>query len=188
MIKTYTSGFYNSVVKNRGANPITLAMVKSSLRIDDDYTSEDDTLIRLINVATQLASDYINADILVTETTLGVFEFAGKTLNVEDGNYISASGLTITGTTMDFDVYESITGFRVEFDNYINMAASVFLDTDLNLVLHYFTGFPVMPDEICQAILVKIADLFDMERNGYITNQYRNNDVFGTLLQFHKKW
>jgi hypothetical protein len=186
MIRTYTKGYFNSILKNKGANPITLSETKTHLQIEEDYTSDDEYVTSLIDVATQLAEDYCGADLLPTENTMVVFEFYGQELVVEDGNYLS--GLTITGTTTDFDVYENISSFRVVFNDFIGKNANYQDDLDQNLTLHYWTGFSSMPVVVKHAIKIKVADLYDMERNGYTTNTYKTNDVFGQLLSYYKKW
>lgn len=43
------------------------------------------------------------------------------------------------------------------------------------------------PAAIKQAILIKICDLYDIERGGYISGTFKENKAFERLLNYHKK-
>lgn len=43
------------------------------------------------------------------------------------------------------------------------------------------------PATIKQAILIKICDLYDIERGSYISNTFKENQAFYNLLNYHKK-
>lgn len=56
--------------------PLSLCEVKRHLRIDNDFHDDDDYLENLIKVATQIAENYIEKSIALTEVKMRIDCFA----------------------------------------------------------------------------------------------------------------
>jgi hypothetical protein len=180
MVNSYSSQFYNKNVKQKLDYLITLDEVKRHLNIDELDTSNDEYLSDLIQVGVQFCENYINSDIALTKNTLSVYDFRGDRLKVDEGNLITVSGLT--GTTVTYGLFDNIIDFNLYFDSFIS--------SDTDLILEYYSGFSKssLPRPIQQSILIKIADLFDVERNNYTTPSYKANNVIDILLGYYKKY
>ena len=68
-------------------------------------------------------------------------------------------------------------GFYLEFDTY--------LDTD-PLIVTFKTGYATCPEDIKQAILIKIGDLYDSERSSYTFTSSRDTKAFEKMLDSYK--
>ena len=208
MIKSYTSQFYNKVVKDQRDYLITLDEVKRHLNIDELDDTYDENLSDLIQVGVEFCENYISSDIATTHNKLTVYDFIGDRLRIDEGNLLAFSGITgvtssmtgidnrygtdsyygtpiirATGTTTlpDYDVFDNIIDFTIYFNNRL---------TDIDLSLEYWSGFNLsnLPTEIKQSCLIKIGDLFDVERNSYISPSFRANNVIDILLAYYKKY
>jgi hypothetical protein len=158
--------------KSKVNYPLSVSEVKRHLRLDSDFVDDDDYINTLIIVATQYCENYIGKDIAYTLNTLRIDDWDGDFLKVYDANFLSAttSHGTILQTSTHYDY------FQVEFTE------SVSADP---LTLTYYTGYATTsttPELIKQAILVKIADLYDNERSSYGYGGSRYNTVIEMLL------
>lgn len=192
MLKSYTNRFHNRNIKTKTYDLIDLGDVKRHLRIDEmDEYAEDTYLTSLLQVGVDFAENYCNADIAYTENLLTVYDFIGDRLQIDEGNLIYFSG--ITGTSVTYQVFDNLIDFTIYFDEAFASYGRVFIDAPLHgtdLMLKYSSGFTkdTLPSTIRQAILIKIADLFDVQRNSFTTSTFRANDVIDILLGYYKKW
>jgi hypothetical protein len=179
MIKSYSSEFHNKTRKQRLDYLLTLDEAKTHLNIDSSDTSSDDYISDLIKVSVEYCENYINSDIALTKNQMTIYDFRGDRLRIDEGNLITISGLT--GTTVNYDLFDNIIDFTLYFEDYIQ-------ETDLSL--EYYSGFAKSdcPTPILQSIKIKLADLFDIERNNYVSPSYRTNDVISFLLGYYKKY
>lgn len=189
----YERGFSNKVVKEKLSSVVTLEQAKNQLNVEEDFTEDDTHILFLIDTATGLAEDYTGTDISFTKNTLELFNFQGTVIRLEEHPFHSMDSITI----YDKDDNETV---LTEDEYFIQKRYSyfviVFLDSDGNrksieakrMVLVFFTGYE--PDEapfqISSAILVKVNDLYDVERTTYtIGANFRDNGTFERLLNGH---
>ena len=168
--------------KEKIAYPISLSEVKRHLRIDDQFFDDDDYLETLIEVATQAAENYIDADIAETEVVVRIVGFYGDWIKIAEGNFDSIEDI--------YDQNDASVGnikrvtrrqntFQIEWRQPISPE---------ELHIKFKTGFEngKCPASIKHAILIKIADLYDEARSDYNWNGMQNNRVFEDLLNPYK--
>lgn len=163
------------ITKSKDFSFIALSEVKSHLRINQNFLDDDIYIQILIKSATRIAEDYINDDIALTNVTITYQDFNDKYFDISTANL---SAVTISGDSTSISAY-SINYYlnykQIEFDNYI--------DVD-ELIINYISGYDSTTIEpaIKQAILIKIGELYDIDRNGYVTNNIKYSRSFENLL------
>jgi hypothetical protein len=163
------------IEKNKTFNFIELSEVKSHLRINQSFLNDDQYLNLLIKSATRIAEDFIADDIALTNVTLTISDFYDKYLDIPT---VNLSGVTISGDSTSISGYSINYHFnyqQIEFDNYV--------DVD-ELVINYSSGYnsTTIQPAIKQAILIKIGELYDIDRNGYVMNNIKYSRSFENLL------
>lgn len=74
-----------------------------------------------------------------------------------------------------------------EDDDYLLSLLEVAKEMAANYIEDELTKDGVTPATIKQAVLIKICDLYDVERGSYISGTFKENTAFYNLLNFHKK-
>ena len=158
---------------------ITLAEAKAHLRVD---TSAEDTYItNLIKAAVEYCENYIQKDIAVTANTLVIYDFSGQLVEVDEANLASittvkdGSGASLTYET---EIERTDCSFIIEL---INSQSET--DLEVKFVTGYTSG--TLPASIRQAILIKLADLYDVERNSYNLGTFQANNAIMSFLNFY---
>ena len=167
-------------------NHITLAEIKAQLRISTSFISDDTFLQTLLLVATDMAGNYIENVIPLTDLQTNVKNFSGSCISIPKGNFKSITSITYTDrnnsviTVTGYEITDNEFGFDVEFTTSI--------DAEL-LTVNYKCGFDAITIKpvIKQAILIKITDLYDIERASYNAGNFQQNKAFESLLNYHKK-
>lgn len=177
MIIAYTLPDYQ-ITSRRELYPVTLSEIKRHLRIHSDFVDDDDYFIMLREVAVQMAENYINKAISKTLNTIRLDDFNSNFIKIMEGNFLSVVGVTdangnAIGTVKQTSVHHDF--FTIEW------TASIASDP---LTITFYTGFEEdqTPSVIKQAILIKIADLYDNQRSDYNWNGYADNKVFESIL------
>lgn len=158
--------------------PLTLNIIKRHLRLDNDFVDDDDYIVELIKSATQLAENYIGKDIAYTKNVLRLDDFSDSSIQIMEGNFVSVDSVvnyasapvgTIHSTSKHYDF------FTIEWEGTI---------TSDPLTITYYTGFANgdTPELIKQAILIKIADLYDNSRTSLIYSGLTDSKVFENIL------
>lgn len=169
----------NQIIKTKLTYPVTLDEAKRHLRVVERFELDDDYISRLIFAATKKAEEYIGKDISLTSNVLTIDNFCSDTLFYDEGNFYSLTSVVIDNST---NITPKKTrafknGFYLEFDTY--------LDTD-PLIITFKTGYAVCPEDIKQAILIKIGDLYDGERSSYTFTSSRDTKAFEKMLDSYK--
>jgi hypothetical protein len=171
---------------------LTLEEVKTHLHLESDYDDDDVYLTTLIKVAHQIAEKYIGFDIAYTYNQLKVFGFCGDNLVIKTPNLSSISGISYLSNgeyipVTDYKVLnkygKSVISFQTSFTN-------IYTITTDELLINFFTGYETdleIPLDIKQSLLIKVADLYDVQRSNYTTNNYKESRVFETILDFYKQ-
>lgn len=180
---TQTANFaLTQETKTKISYPLTLDEVKRHLRIDPEFTDDDDYIQDLISVGTQIAENFIEKDIAKTLTEVRIDDFDSDWIRINDGNFLSivsvfnASDISI-GTIHQTSKHDDF--FQIEWTSGIASDP---------LKISYHSGFEVAtcPGILKQAILIKIADLYDSARSDYNWNGMQDNKVFENILGYYK--
>lgn len=170
---------YTTITKRKLVQPVTYEEGYTHLRLD--FGDDDGLVNRLIKTATQLAENYIEKDIAKTECTLTVEDFYSDTLMVNEGNFLS-------GISVFADGEEVVDNYTIRvYHNYFTVTFSTPIMAD-SLVFKFYTGFneDEAPEDIKAAILIKLAELYDIDRSGYVMSNYKTTGAFETILNYHK--
>ena len=168
------------ITKVKTTYPIDLPAAREQLRLDDDFIRDDNFITGLIPVATQVAENRIHKDIARTTNVLKLYDFAGSVIKLNQGNLISITAITTKENPLapleNYNVYIYPGRFRVELDDYIS--------TD-ELSVTFETGYlpGETPPPIRQAILIKLADLYDLDRASSVSVAVKPTGVFDLLLE-----
>jgi hypothetical protein len=175
-------------ITGRTFNHITLAEIKKQTKVSTAYTDDDTELLAFLQVATDIAGNYIENHIALSTLETKIPEFSGAVLTVEEGNFYGITSiiytdrygwnhtLTTSGYTVDPDQFK----FTITFDQHIDAT---------DMTINYKCGFDdlTIPPVVRQAILIKITDLYDIERASYTSGSFQLNKAFENLLNYHKK-
>lgn len=162
--------------------PLSLQEVKRHLRIDNDFIDDDDYLESLIIAGTQLAENYVEKDIANTQTVLRIDDFSGDWIKIKDGNFLSIVSVLDSNNASIGTIYQTSKHndfFQIEWVNSIESDP---------LTITYLSGYAEnqTPALIKQAILIKIADLYDSARADFNWSGLTDNKVFESILNFYK--
>jgi hypothetical protein len=168
--------------KTKSIYPISLTEVKRHLRIDNDFTDDDDYIEGLILAATEMAENYIGKDIAYTSTVVRIDDFNGDWIRINDGNFIS-----IVSVLNSLDSAIGTIHQTSKHSDFFQIQWTETLESD-PLKITYLSGYNVneTPALIKQAILIKIADLYDSARSDFNWNGMQDNKVFENILNFYK--
>ena len=164
-------------LKTKTNYPVSLGEAKRHLRVEEDWHDDDDYIDQLIKAATQKAEQYIGKDIAETTNVQTLYDFYGDAVKIEECNFLSfTQAVTDTSTLATVDYTEI-------FYNYANIEFTSTVDSD-PLTITYVTGYDEteVPALIKQSVLVKIADLYDVDRQSYLEGNIRSNKAFESLL------
>lgn len=161
------------------AQPVTYEEAYKHLKLEP---GEDEGLVnRLVRASTQLAENYIEKSIAKTENIVALKSLYGNYIRVTEWNFLGM--VTIKVADEELSGGFSVIAYQ---DHFI-----ITLDTPLNgydVEIKYHSGYlPTdCPEDIKQAILLKVGELYDMDRSGYVTQTYRSTGTFEAILNFHK--
>jgi len=164
-------------VKTKSSWPVSLSEAKRHLRVDEDFHDDDDYISVLIQAATEKAERYIGKDIAETTSVQALYDFLGSYLWIPEGNFRS-----LDYAVTDTSVYATISKTDIRYNGvYIEFDTSYDADP---LTISYSTGYTEgeCPPSIKQAVLIKIADLFDIDRQSYTEGSIKESKAFEYLL------
>jgi hypothetical protein len=169
------------LTKSKSVYPVSLLEAKRHIRLDADFIDDDDYIESLIEVATAMAENYINKDIAKTTNTLEIYDFDTDSVTIYEGNFISVIDVVDANDasigTVDA-TYSYFNSFKIDWTN--NLSSDP-------LKITFYTGYNEneAPKIIKQAILIKIADLYDSARSDYNWNGMQDNKVFESILNYY---
>lgn len=163
---------YYNPVKVEASKAVSLEEAKEQLNILPSETTDDAFITKLIDRATMIASRFIEKDINETDNTVQVE--GSEIIYLQDG-YIKS-------------ITDPVTGFNAEFWPDFT---KVTYDTapEGTQTIEYKTGWLAadLPEDIRQAILLKIGELYDVDRNNSTMNNIKSTEQFEWILRYHKK-
>jgi len=169
------------LTKSKSTYPVSLAEAKRHLRVDVDFRDDDDYIDSLIQAATTLAENYINKDIAKTTNTLLIYDFDSDEVTIYEGNYISLIDV-VNSADASVGTLDKITDHYNSFT--IEWTANITSDP---IKITFYTGYDesTVPVIIKQAILTKIADLYDNARSNFAWSGIQDTKVFETILNYY---
>ena len=159
--------------------PLSLNAVKRHLRLDNDFVDDDAYLMDLLKAATQYTEGYINKALTKTLNVLRIDDFCGDSVQIYEGNFLSLVSVKDANDTSIGTVKQT----SAHYDYFtIEWTDSIASDP---LTITFYTGFEIetCPEVIKQAILIKVATLYDDARSSYSFSGMTDNKVFEALLQ-----
>ncbi len=166
--------------KTKSEYPISLDEAKRHLRIDDSWTKDNDYIRNCIWAATQKCEEYIGKDIALTANAWKIRDFVGDAFWIQEGNWLSLTNVKQSDDATELAVdHTEVLYNRV----YVELSASTDQDP---LYVNYQTGYSAaaVPALIKQAVLVKVGDLYDVQRQSF--SGYKENFAYERLLDSYK--
>jgi hypothetical protein len=160
------------VTKTKSYNQIPLSTLKEHLNIGQDDNSRDSEILRLSKTATQIAEKFIQGDIGTTQSLLEDYDFSGCYYDILEPN-ISVIG--VTGSTV-------VTGYSVQkFSNYTRIKFSTSVNAT-TLSIRFTSGYAAIPFDVQQAILLKVGELFDVDKQNVLPSNIKPSKAFERTL------
>lgn len=182
-----SSGYYDNCVqetRTKEIYPVTLCEVKRHLRIDNDFVDDDAYLESLIQAATTMAENYIDKSIAKTLTEVRIDDFSGDFIKIFDGNFINVVSVLDSSDVSIGTIHQTS-----KHDDYFSIEWNDSFSSD-PLKISYYAGFneDATPALLKQAVLIKIADLYDSQRASLNWSGLINNRVFEEILNYYKNY
>lgn len=164
--------------KSKTYSQVSLSEIKEDLRIAPSDTYYDSQINRLIKSAIHIAESFIGFDIVPTTTVVYDYDFYGKSY------FINQPNCNVTGVTVN-DVIT--TGYTIEYRQFGTVIKFNDCIDAKTININYRTGYNVMPYDIQRAVSIKVAELFDVDVNGYVSSLTATNS-FERILSPHKNY
>jgi hypothetical protein len=179
--------YSNEVVKTKMEYPLSLAMVKNHLNVEDDFTEDDAYILSLIKAATNFAEDYTGIDIALTENVKDFYNYEVLCLTINEAPFRSVVAVRVVVDGVESLLVEN-TDFTVKIDaiSFTIMFNEAIVTEKISVV--FYTGYECLsvPPVVAQAITVKVNDLYDIERTSNTVGvNYRSTMAFQNLLGGH---
>lgn len=173
---------YSQITKTKLIYPLALCDVKRHLRMDNDFTDDDDYLENLIVAGTTIAENYIEKDIAKTYNELRTNGYFYNDLKIREGNFLGVVSVSDNNLAAIGTVNRTIVGddyFQINWDSDISSDP---------LYVSFYTGYneDETPPLIKQCILIIIADLYDNQRSNINWSGLTDNKVWQTLLDRYR--
>jgi hypothetical protein len=175
--------YINKVVKVKSHGIVSINEAKKQLNVDYDFTDDDIEITMLIEAARGAAEDYTGIDIASTENTLELIRPNLSQLLINEANFDSIVSITTTKDNVDTVLSSSDYEVKIRRIDFTILFKNTH-DVD-KMVIVFKTGYlpSDVPYQLKSAILVKINDLYDIERTSYVGGtKFTNNKTFDRLL------
>ena len=182
---------YEVIKKKNVTLPITVEEAKEQVNLEIDFTEDDIIIAKYIKAAERFCSGLIGSDIAETDVKHTISNFLGGTIRVKEYPLMSITSIK------HFD--SSNTETVIEPEDYKLLEDQFLFDITLppkfggegeKIVLEYKTGEKnedILPDLI-SAIEIKVATLYDHERENYSDYKLKSNRAIQNLLAPHMRY
>ena len=123
MFNTYrTIPSSTKIKKTKLSYPITLKEAKRHLRVELDFTEDDEYISSLIEAATRKAEEYIGKDIAYTRNVFTFYDYSGDGIFIDEGHFIEVEEIVTDSSTLvtTDDIREYYNSFYIPFDNSVS--------------------------------------------------------------------
>ncbi len=168
-------------------NIFPISELKEDLNIDESDLTYNGQLKRYLRSAIDIAEQHIQDDIVQSTcvleensylTNFVYIDYPIYTTNVKVISIQISSGFGSGNTLTTLDPSE----YAVEkFNNYTNIRFKSSLCAT-RMLINYTSGMPVIPESIKRAIYLKVGEMFDVDRNGYVANSQMKTNSFERML------
>jgi hypothetical protein len=173
------------IQKTKTAYPVNIEEARDHLNILITEQTEKDAYIgNLIKVATEEVEQNLLYDVALTSNVLELDDFSDSYVEVLEGNLREFLSVQVSDTSIGYDRIE-LPRLRIPHSFKLFLKNVVTADP---LKLEFTTGWDAesCPKPIVQAILIRIADLYDNEKSSYGFNNLINNNAVARLLNPYK--
>ena len=181
----------NNTVQTKTTYHVTLAEAKKHLNIETGFTDDDDYITQLIKESTSNAENYIDGDIALTSNVYTTYDFGGTLIQIDTAPLIAVSAISyldddnnaVAIDPDDLDVVRIQKGIQK-----FNIILEEVISTD-ELTITFTSGYDSgkCPEAIKRAVLLQIADWFDVQRGSLISKAFNDSEAFYRALNFYKK-
>ena len=176
---------YEVVKKINISLPITVLEAKAQLNLEPDYTEDDAMITRYIKSAERFCSGLIGGDISTTTVTHKISNFLGGTIRVKENPFESMTSVTHTDADGNDTVINPIDYTLNESQFFFDLTLpSTYGGEDEKITMVYVTGTETanIPSDVISAIHIKVATLYDHERENYSDYKLKSNRAIENLL------
>jgi len=158
--------------------PVSYSEACAHLRVDEG--ADTDPINRIIRAATRLAENYIETFIAKSRYTLQRSIKDSSEVVFQAFNLLEIEGIKVNDSNVsDWQLVSNGDRHTIHFDKP--------LSGSLEVVFKAGFSSETCDESIKTAILIKIGELYDVDRSGYTLNNYRKTDQFQTILNHHKQ-
>lgn len=188
----FSNGYVNEIVKTKESadSIVTLLAVKQHLVIDETFILDDQLLLDKIDVARSIAEDDCGRDLVETSNVLEFVDFCGDSWEINESPYVSMESLVGVDENGSNELVEG-TDYKIVKKNSFFVILFPESKKYSSLTATFNTGYTcdTLPRTINQAILVLIADMYDVERSSTTSGlNFRDNKTYQRLIQRHIVW
>lgn len=168
------------IAKTKTDYHISLGEAKRHLKLRDSFIDDDLLIQDMIYDAVAITEAEIQKDVAKTTNVLTRIDWGGSVIRVNEGNLISITSITTTEdggspvTLSNYNTYVYRDYFTIDLDDSV--------DTDL-LTVNFLTGYDTdaLAYGLRRAILIKLSDLYDVDRASSKFTSIKDSGVFERL-------
>jgi len=171
--------------------PVSVGEAIYHLRVEDDDNEQELNYINsLVIAATHEAENYIQKDLAKTRYLAQMWDFTGSSISINKGNLNEIESIT---NSSDASISYDTNSLRHYYSSFYLALNSGTSSDPLNVTFTCGYNQDSCPQEIKQAILLKIKTYYDPVRDDYTRNDsnmilggIKTNGAFERLLAKHK--
>jgi hypothetical protein len=168
-------------------NIFSISELKEDLNIDESDLTYNGQLKRYLRSAVDIAEQHIQDDIVPSVCVLEENSYLTNFVYINYPIYTTNVKVTSIQISYGFGSGNTLTtldpaSYAIEkFNNYTNI---IFKGScsGTRLLINYTSGMPVISESIKRAVYLKVGELFDIDRNNYVSNQIQKSNSFERLL------
>lgn len=163
--------------------PISLSEAKRHLNISEADDSDDGYIMDCLYSAVNDIEGYIGKDIAYTKNEQILRDFTGSVIELEIGNFLDVESIkSLDDPNVEYEV-----DYVKQYPNSIIIILKEEVSDDLFIT--YYSGYNVdetIPFKMKRAILIRVGDFYDVERQSYTMGNYTNTNAAYKLVNSYK--
>jgi len=175
------------ITKTKTYDQFAISELKEDLNIDESDLTYNGQIKRYLKSAIDIAEQLIQDDIVPTVAVLEENSYLTNFVYINYPIYTTNVRVTSIQISSGFGSGSTLTtldpaSYAVEkFNNYTNIRFKGSA-SGTRLLISYTSGMPVIPESIKRAIFIKVGEMFDVDRNGYVANLIQKTNAFERML------